>query len=244
MREYRLLIADSDKAYALRLTHIVEKHPRLKVIGCACDGVNALKMIHASKPDIILLDLLLPEMDGMSVLKAVQQMKTPPTIVCMSQFYTSISVEMARKYGACYYMYKPLNMESLSGLLVECTDTVQESRKMKHAASELSQSSEIHRRIHEILQELGFSSKHNGSGYIADSVALAAESPMILHNLSSGLYRQLAAQRKVSAACVERSIRTAIACANTDGRLTAAIGSEPTNKTFIRYVLRTLNLHA
>lgn len=241
MNKYRLLIADSDKTYAEHLSSRLSKKNSLKIIGIAHDGIQAMKMIRIAKPDIILMDPLLPEMDGISVLKSTQKMKRPPAIIFSSQFYNSVSIEMARRNGASYYVYKPLDIDSLSSILIECAETIHESNDLFQKEDDAARYNELQHRIYDIMQQLGFSAKHNGSRYIAHSVALAVESPMILHNLSSGLYKQIAEKAQVSTACVERSIRTAITSANVDGRLTAIIGSVPTNKTCIRHILKELN---
>lgn len=244
MREYHLLIVDSDATYADRMTDCLSTTPGLKIVGTANDGARALNLLHSIQPDIVLLDPLLPELDGLSLMKAIQKMKISPTIVCISQFYTSISIELARRNGASYYVYKPIDPSALATVLIDCATAASEMSNRDQMEETISRNSELSRRIHALMHELGFSSKFSGSEYIAESVELASESPMILHNLTTGLYRQLAERNHISPACIERSMRTAIAAANADGRLAAKIGATPTNKTCIRFILSMLNLQS
>lgn len=240
MSNYRLIIADTDAKLVDQLTEFTNRNDELNVIGSANNGIHALNLIHSLKPDIVLLDLLLPEMDGISLIRELQKMKNTPIIICMSRFYTPACVEMARNSGASYYVYKPIALSALTSILIECTRMVLEGRKEHSDQDSPIGSSDLLRRIHIFLRDLGFSPKHSGSRYIASSVAIAHESPIALHNLSSGLYRKLAEEENVSEASVERSMRTAIAHANANGILEARIGKTATNKNCIRYILSEL----
>jgi len=242
MNKYRLLIADSDVEYVNRAAAFLSKMPELKIAGIAHDGVQALRLLTTVKPDVILMDPLLPELDGLSLMKKAQTLKHRPVIICLSQFYSSISIELARRNGAGYYAYKPIELKALAAIIVECAEMDAEMRRSDRDQEEISRWSEIKSRIHAIIRDMGFSAKLSGSEYLAESVAIAVESPMMLHNLSTGLYKQLADRLQTSVSCIERSMRTAISAANVDGALEAIIGAAPTNKTCIRYVLRALNL--
>lgn len=241
MSKYSLFIADADTSLTEKLSAYMNHKTELEVIGSTGNGIQALCMIQTTHPDIVLIDPLLPEMDGISLIKQLQIMKNVPVIVCMSHFYTPACIEMARNSGANYYVYKPIALNALASILVECARMVIEDRKSESLENITEKDTDLHRRIHIILRELGFSSKHAGSKYIAASVALAWQAPLTVHNLSSGLYRKLAEQTRVSSASIERSMRTAISHANANGRLSEKIGHAPTNKSCIRYILQELN---
>jgi len=244
MNEYRLMVVDSDAEYANRIAGFLSGNAGFRLVGFASDGAAALRMFKRAKPDIILIDLLLPGMDGISVLKEIRRMKESPVVICISEAYTSFSIELARRNGVSYYIYKPIEPDSLAQVMTECCSMASERRKIKQVREEISRSGELSLRIHNLLHELGFSFKLNGSEYIAKSVEMAMEAPMLLHNISSGIYRKLAEQMSVSPACIERSMRTAIAFANSEGKLTERIGSVPTNKTCIRFAIRELELRS
>ena len=242
MNEYRLVIVDSDADCANRTARFLSGTARFRIVGTAADGAAALKMVKTVKPDVVLLDPLLPGIDGLCLMKAIRTLKCSPVVICISEAYTSFSLELARRNGASYYLYKPVELESLAQVLTECCTMAVEKRKLESACEEISHTGEISRRIHSLLCELGFSFKLSGSEYIAKSVELAMESPMALHNFSTGIYPTMAEWLHVSPACIERSMRTAIAFADSDGKLTAKIGARPTNKTCIRYLLHALEL--
>lgn len=238
---YRLLIVDSDILYTDYLRRSLNQNHRLTVVGVAHDGTTALNKIQSDKPDILLIDPLLPEVNGLTLIKNIRQLQPSiKSIICLSRFYSEICIELARRNGATYYLYKPIDIDSLTSILLEYTDIAEEIRYLESIPQEIFNTNNIQRIIHEIMNELGFSSKFIGSQYIEASILSAYESPMQLHNIHSGLYQSIAIQNQTSPANVERCIRTAISAANADGKLAERIHGVPTNKTCIRYILSLL----
>ena len=241
MKETRLLIADTDIAMANNITEQLSRDPGFKIVGTATDGAEAEMLLESAKPDMVLMNLLLPEVDGLFLLKQMQRMKHPPVVICESEFHSAASIEAAQRNGASYYIFKPLALSSVINVLVEYAALMRDEEHLHQTHLSLHSSEDRMIRIHRILNDLGFSAKYSGSAYLAESVRLTQESPMILHNMSSGLYPMLSDQLHVSSASIERSIRTAIAAANADDSLSRRIGDTPTNKTCIQYVLRMLD---
>lgn len=242
MNEYRLLIVDSDAAYANKTAGYLSENTGFKIAGIASDGATALKMLTTSKIDVVLLDPMLPGMDGISLINAVQTQPQVPLFICISEAYTSIGIELARRSGVGYYFYKPIEMKFLASVLIQCCHIAQERKTVQTTQSEINRSNDSASKIHSLLHDLGFSAKMNGRSYIFKAVELAMESPASLNNLSGGIYQKISDMLHVSPASIERSIRTAITAANSDGKLTEKIGSVPTNKTLFRYLINTLKL--
>lgn len=238
---YNVFIAGADSAYNNFLSSALSRVNGLKISGTASDGLHALTAILSGSYDILLLDPQLPGLDGLCILKELQKAKHLPVIICISEFYSSLSVELARRNGADYFVYKPISPESLAVVLLECASLHEQNRNQETISRTLSANDVIHREISSLLSDMGFSPRYAGCSYIANAVAIAHKSPLALHNLSNGLYRQLAERANVSAACIERSIRTAITTANAYGKLSAILEGEVTNKTFLQYLLRRLN---
>ncbi len=239
MSKYRLMIADSDEGYTRHLEHCLSQSDALTLVGVCNSGADVMSKIRSAKPDILLMDPILPGMDGVSILKQLRGVKSSVhTVVCQSQFFSATSIELARRYGAAYYMYKPVDPQSLFDVLVGCADVNAEAAKMRATGIGISRNDELGRATINLMHELGFSSRHTGSAYIARSVAIVRESPMAMHNLSTGLYPRLAEEMSTTPANVERSIRTAVSHANSDNRLARRIGDTPTNKAVLRYISR------
>lgn len=240
MKNYRTMILDADAAFLNTLTNCFSEFPRLHIIDAISNGAEALNKIHSEKPDVLLMDILLPGLDGISLLKELHALKDPPAIVCLSEFYSRTSVEAARKYGADYFLVKPLNPSSIARVLLECADLAFEDRQRQKESVSADPESEIAVRIQKLLKDLGFSPRYHGTTYLAEAVLLLHQSPMFLRNLNNGLYQEIAERMHTTPSCIERSIRTAIAVADTDKSLTERLGCAPTNKACIRFLLNEL----
>ncbi len=241
MIETSLLIVDTDAALTDALRRYLSKDRTFHVVGTTDTGTEALAMIQAHQPDIVLMDLLLPGMDGISLLRRMRSLQKAPVAICLTEFYSALCVNAVRRSGASYYIFKPAPFESVATVLREYAALIHEHAVRRTRESEAREEDEFILRIHGELRELGFSPRYSGSGYLAECVALALRSPMLLQNLSSGVYRELSLRNNVSAESIERNLRTAIAATDADGHLSAQIGCTPTNRACIQYVLRRLN---
>lgn len=242
MKNNRLVIVDADRAYLENLVSHLRRHSDLNIVGTANDGIGARALIQSAHPDLVLMNPLLPGLDGMCLMKYMQQKKCPPLIICQLECCTPSTLEAMRRNGADYCIFKTMDLESVTIVLNEYADIAREDKHAKQLRESLNSADADRQRIHESMRALGFSQRYCGCEYIAESVLLATVSPMLLHNLTTGLYPELAVRFRISPASIERNIRTAIAAANVDGHLSACIGSTPTNKTCIQYILRQVNL--
>lgn len=241
MLETSLLIVNTDAAMSEALRGHLSRDQTFRVIGTADTGTKALSIIQSEQPDMVLMDLLLPEMDGLCLLKRMQSMKKPPIAICLSEFYSALCVDAARRSGASYYIFKPATLESIASILREYAELSRESVQRAQFKQEVLEEDEYILRIHRELNDLGFSPKYIGSGCLAECIALALKSPMLMQNLSNGVYRELSVRNNVSPKSIERNLRTAIAATDADGRLTAQFGRTPTNRECIQFILRRMN---
>ena len=241
MLETSLLIVNTDAAMSEALRDYLSKDRFFRVLGVADTGTKAFSIIQTEQPDMVLMDLLLPEMDGLCLLKRMQSLKKPPIAICLSEFYSSLCVDAARRSGASYYIFKPASLESIASVLREYAALTREAARRSQFAQQAHEEDEYILRIHRELNELGFSPKYVGSGYLAECIALALKSPMLMQNLSGGGYRELSVRNNVSPKSIERNLRTAIAATDADGRLTEQFGRTPTNRECIQFILRRVN---
>lgn len=237
----RLIISDTDQQNLNLLEHALSHCPEFKVIDTADDGLKALELILSHKPDIVLMDLLLPKIDGLFLLKEIQKMKEPPDVVCMSGFYSQAIVEQVRKNGASYFLCKPFESNAVITVLRELADFRSTSKNIMKKSKQTDAQTLLKRSVHEILKQMGFSSKHIGSEYLAESVMIVHDSPMKIRNLSTELYCDIAERMHTTTSCIERCMRTAISAANANGNLSIRLGELPTNKKCIQYILNELH---
>lgn len=103
---YRLLIADDSPVYRLRLSQIFAASDRLQIVGLAGNGREAVGLIKDRRPDVLVLDLEMPEMDGFSVLRWAMKHAPLPVVVCSGRT-ESESVFQALEAGAVDFITKP-----------------------------------------------------------------------------------------------------------------------------------------
>ena len=111
-----VFIVDNDKDLAGMIQQCVELDPAIKVIGKATDGENALKDLEAIAADVILVDLIMPNMDGFKFIEKLQEVKAGkavPRIIMISAFDNEGSKERSRQLSVEHFMTKPFDVQEL-----------------------------------------------------------------------------------------------------------------------------------
>ena len=114
-----VFIADSAEDFCAGLTAALQRADGFHVIGTAVDGEQALRMIEERKPDVLVLDLMLPKRDGISVLKGIAHMERKPITLATSAFVTEYVSMAAANLGVRYLMLKPCDLGALAERLEE-----------------------------------------------------------------------------------------------------------------------------
>ncbi|MBR1559468.1 MAG: response regulator [Clostridia bacterium] len=235
MEALRVFVADVDRAYTDSVRAALDKRRDMLFYGSAADGNEALQKLSVAPADVLLLDLQLPGMSGGALMRALRETDHFPTCIVCTRFYSRLSVEYACRYGAVYFLYKPLDYTQLPKLVLEChrasrpgIRSIQQNRQLEGHA--------VMRR----LSGLGFAARLCGTMYLADALMRLQAQPALLRNLSKGLYNDIAASVGASASCVERGLRNAIAVAYQRGALGQRFPRRPTNRQVLEYLLDKL----
>ena len=109
----KVLIAEDLKILRESLKIILSYDPEIEVIGCAADGAEALSMIEAELPDLILMDLRMPVCDGLECTRLVKEKYPQIKIVILTTFNDDESIEKALSYGANGYILKEVDPEEI-----------------------------------------------------------------------------------------------------------------------------------
>lgn len=110
-RPLRTLIVDDEPLAVERMQVICARLPELAVVGTASDGAAALRLVEALSPDLLLLDMTMPEVDGLSVARALAQRSSPPALIFVTA-HEDFAVE-AFDLEAVDYVLKPVDTERL-----------------------------------------------------------------------------------------------------------------------------------
>lgn len=243
MEKIKLLIVDQDSCFAEQVHHFLQKFPDIEIIGREHDGHDALQRIRTLHPDAVLFDLVLPGMDGIALLRKVNEMNYPPAMVCCTRFYSDVALEALRTFGAAYVLFKPIELQSIHPAIFSCTQFHQKLRHTNHCNDSSAANSEIsNNHIRNHIVALGIPSKLIGCSYLTEAVRLARNDLSLTRNLSKGLYLEISRSMKTSPTRIERCIRNAISAAYQNGALDDKMVSCPSNKEFINYLLRTIKV--
>ena len=113
----RLVIADDAEDVRMLVRLALDRDTRFEVVGEAANGREALAQVERCGPDLLLLDLAMPNMDGLEVLEALQQRDGPPTVVVISGFANSTMIDRALALGAIGYIEKGRDLDEIVELL-------------------------------------------------------------------------------------------------------------------------------
>lgn len=256
----RVLIVDDDKEYADILCKSLNEGGRVSVVGCAYDGLEALSMIKITNPDVVVLDMVMPNLDGMGVLERMryQSPNSQPVFIVVSAILNEKLAAHATKLGAEYFMLKPVDFEAL-------TDRIEMFAKEPDVSSipELKPSSamrvvpknvkpDIETLVTGIIHEIGIPAHIKGYQYLRHAIIMVVNDMDIINSITKELYPTVASDFSTTPSRVERAIRHAIEVAwdrgDTDvlnsffGYTIANSKGKPTNSEFIAMIADKLRL--
>lgn len=236
MKKVRLYIADMDEGFVAAVRAALSSGGDVEIVGASGDGCRALREVAQLAPDVLLAETSLPGLDGIALLKAVRRLKRPPVVLVCSGFYSSVTIDCARRYGAALFLCKPVEMAALRELIQDCRRCA--------APTMPDQSADGNRRaaaVRALLKQLGIPARLSGSAYLVEAVAQVQVDALLMKNLTRGLYPALARRMDTTATRVERALRSAISVGYERGALQERMRHKPTNKEFIEYVLRAVD---
>ena len=195
MKQYTVLIADSSEDFCRALGS--RFLPYCAVHTC-CTGAQTLLTAAEVRPDVVVLDLMLPELDGIGVLEALGGLGCCPEILTTSCYVSPYILQTLQKLGVSCLLQKPCD-------LLKAAQTVRELLQKRELRSE----ADLFGRASELLLHLGFSPKLRGYAYLREAVLRISRQPE--QSLVKQLYPSIANAFGVSAEDIEHSIRSAAA---------------------------------
>lgn len=246
---HTLIIADDNAAFAGELKEYFTKNTDYKVLGIAENGLEAIKFVERFKPDFLLLDIVMPELDGFGVLNAINTFAEKPTTIMVSQLATDGFVTKSLRLGASYFMAKPVNYDKLAEYMDECSRPqsvfAPVGDMMSHKPAVRINKS-LDERIANIFISVGIPAHIKGYQFLREAIKMAVDSPDIINSITKRLYPSIADKFDTSSSKVERAIRHAIEVAWNRGKIeninnvfgikVYSANEKPTNGEFIALV--------
>ncbi|GGH97772.1 MULTISPECIES: sporulation initiation factor Spo0A C-terminal domain-containing protein [Mammaliicoccus] len=191
----KVAIIEDSKAYVSEMAQYLKEHD-IEVVNIGYNGKEALDIINGEAFDVLLLDLILPHIDGMTLLKKYIKPNKQYKVICMSAFVSDDVLKESVSLGVDYFLIKPVEFDVLLNTIQRILDT-DDSNILEIDALDL------------LLEKIGFSYNLNGYKYIKYGVHL-----MLKHThkmqLTKELYPLISEYYGIQANNVERSIRHAI----------------------------------
>jgi two-component system response regulator (stage 0 sporulation protein A) len=227
-----VLISDDNNEFATTLANYLEKDEDMQVVGMAKDGEEALSIISTLKPDVVLLDVIMPHLDGLGVLERLNSMRLEKRPICimLSAVGQDKITQKAITLGAQYYVVKPFDIEVLIKRIKELRyyqpSTNRGSFIVKETKSQyidipqqIDKKSEdgLEALVTNIIHEVGVPAHIKGYQYIRDAIELMYNNPKYLGGITKELYPFIADKYDTTASRVERAIRHAIEVSWTRG---------------------------
>lgn len=265
MSKINVAIADDNQRLAETLENLISKEEDMEVVGKVDDGIKALKLIEEKSPDVMILDVIMPSLDGLGVLEKVQNEKKNQntSFIILSAMGQENVAEEAFSLGASYFLLKPFDNQTLLKKIRQ-TGRDHGARQRKAAAfidQKDSLKTEEHKRddsrpleivVTNMIHEIGVPAHIKGYQYLRDSIMLAVKDMDILNSITKQLYPTIASKHNTTPSRVERAIRHAIEVAWNRGKMDtidALFGytihagkGKPTNSEFIALIADKIRL--
>lgn len=257
MGKLNVAIADDNERMLDLLGELIDRDSELTLVGKANNGEEMCKIIEQKQPDVVLLDLIMPKMDGLSVMEQInadRKIKKHPSFIVVTAVGQEQMTEDAFEKGANYYIMKPFNNRMLLDKIKHVnriyrpavTDREQESGRNEMPEYDLEE------KVTDMIHEIGIPAHIKGYHYLRDSIMMAVEDMDVLNAITKILYPTVAKKNQTTSSRVERAIRHAIEVAWTRGKMetidemfgyTVSSGKgKPTNSEFIALLADTIRL--
>ena len=239
--ELRVIIADNNVQDRESKKKIMEE-VGMKVILSTGDGSKALAAIRQNKADIVVMDMVLPGVDGIGILEDVKKQEgiKRPIFIIETALRMENLVEQAIQNGADYYMMKPISNKMLIKRMYQLVERKEEyeddysseklfdisresnkQEKKQLSRAEYNYSGNLEVDVTNILLEIGIPAHIKGYQYIREGIIMSYYDSNMLHYITKFLYPSIAKKYKTTSSSVERTIRHAIEVAWRRGNMEA-----------------------
>ncbi|GLC88774.1 sporulation transcription factor Spo0A [Lysinibacillus piscis] len=252
MSKIKVAIADDNRELLNAMEQYFQGHSEIEIIATAPNGKVCLQMLEEVTPDILLLDIIMPHLDGLAVLQAIHQNERLSTIqvIMLTAFGQEDVMKQAVEYGASYFMLKPFEFDQLVQKILTCAGQKpalpKKSSVLQTAAPQKLNQHQLDSTITAIIKEIGVPAHIKGYSYLREAIQMVYEDVELLGSVTKILYPEIAKKFNTTSSRVERAIRHAIEVAWNRGNyesISSMFGytvhhlkSKPTNSEFIAMI--------
>ncbi|MEW5953039.1 MAG: sporulation transcription factor Spo0A [Bacillota bacterium] len=247
----KLLIADDNKEFCEILKDFISRQDDIALVGVAYNGLEALEMIKEHNPNIVVLDIIMPHLDGIGVLEklATDGISPRPKIIMLTAFGQESVTHRAVELGADYYILKPFDFSVLATRIRQLSEGVNVTQYIS-----VNKPKNMDVAVTNIIHEMGVPAHIKGYHYLRDAILMVINDVNLLGAVTKELYPMIAHKYQTTPSRVERAIRHAIELSWDRGNIdmmTKLFGytinlerGKPTNSEFIAMVADKLRIEA
>ena len=265
-KKITVLIADDNNDFAMTLLRHLKEENDMEVVGVAKDGLEAAELISVMKPDVAILDVIMPHLDGLGVLEKINEanLEKRPLCIMLSAVGQDKITQKAIDLGAQYYIIKPFEIDVLIKRIREIK-TIQNtgvkvnyiSKEIKAPYIEIQQSNlktsdNLEALVTNIIHEVGVPAHIKGYQYLREAIMMVVNNIDVINQITKQLYPEIADKFHTTPSRVERAIRHAIEVAWGRGQVetvesifgytVSSSKGKPTNSEFIAMIADKLRL--
>ena len=219
MEKIRVMLADDNRSILGLLSDYLGRKPDVELVAAVSDGLEIPPAVIEFRPDILVMDIIMPRRDGFMTLEKLGEPDFPvrPKVIVLTGLARDDFIMRAIRLGASYYMVKPFDMNLLYARIVEIA---REQPQQVAAEPEGEGAREsVDKQITNLFLTLGIPAHIKGYQYLREAVRMVLEDHDVINRITKELYPGIARRFDTSASKVERAMRHAIEVAWTRGRL-------------------------
>ena len=204
-----MLVIDDDEAYAAGLTSYARLCGGFLDVSYALNGEEGFRMFQLLNPDIVILDAVMPKLDGIGFLRKLKNHKKKPVIIMNSHSQLTSLLRAASEYGIDYFMIKPQSYQEICRTVQDFT-VATDVTDVSDDTSPDDKADELEKNVTLFLRKLGIPAHLDGYRYIRSAIMMTTGDLSLLSPITKKLYPMLADAYKTNKCCVERAMRHAI----------------------------------
>ncbi len=243
----KVLLADDNKEFCELFSDYLAGHEDLELVGVAHNGMEVLDLVEETKPDVLVLDIIMPHLDGIGVLeRLVRDEAGRPKVIMLTAFGQESVTQRVVSLGADYYVLKPFSLDVLA-------DRIRQLALSTRPASQApTRSRNLEVEVTNIIHEVGIPAHIKGYFYLRDAIMMVVNHVDYLGAITKELYPAVAGKYETTPSRVERAIRHAIEVAWNRGNIDAITRlfgytvshdrGKPTNSEFIAMIADKLRM--
>ena len=249
-QQIRIGIADDNQEFCQLLQDYFLTQPEINVATVVNNGLEAIEALQETPIDVLLLDMIMPQMDGLGVLQWLRNQTFPnkPKIIIFSAFGQEEVTRNAVSLGVDYYILKPFDLNVLTRRIIETvTKPIKSLNSQRQPRLEY-----LEIEVTRIIQSLRIPSHFKGYTYLREAILLTAKDPSLINEVTKRLYPLIAEHYDTTKHRVERSMRFAIETAWSKGDMKTLYDlfgycvddkkGKPTNASFIAKISDKIRL--